>query len=230
MGKAKSVSIGKIFFQTQGEAGDHIREILNTAVWGESLKGETHEFVLSLLERHPRAAEKIGQGVDYFTVNSDGNSDRCFYIHREGQEPVHFSYLKALKGKDDARSLMVGALNRAIDEQIWDFRDSELARGEQVCPYTGQVITKENYHVDHHNPTFRELHTAWLTQMNFEVSDIKISDGQENEIGRRLTDETQKRSWQEFHRSHAHLRLLSPLGNLSAAKIEANRRMRIQIG
>lgn len=228
-GKPKPVSIGRIGFETQTEARRFIREILNTTVWGVSLQGEVHEFVRSLLDRHPRAAEKIGSGVGFFTVNSDGNGDRCFYIHRlDGGEPQHFSYQKSLLGKDDLRSLVAGALNRAVDEQIWAFRDSELAKGTHICPYTGALITKDSYHVDHPNPTFFELHTQWLSQSGLQITDIQLSDGSDNEIGRRMMDPAQKESWQQFHRAHARLRLLSPLGNLSAAKIEANRRMRAE--
>ena len=228
-GKPKPVSIGRIGFETQTEARQFIREILNTTAWGVALQGEVHEFVRSLLDRHPRAAEKIGSGVGFFTVNSDGNGDRCFYIHRlDGGEPQHFSYQKSLLGKDDLRSLVAGALNRAVDEQIWAFRDSELAKGTHICPYTGALITKGSYHVDHPNPTFFELHTQWLSQSGLQITDIQLSDGSDNEIGRRMMDPAQKESWQQFHRAHALLRLLSPVGNLSAAKIEANRRMRAE--
>lgn len=228
-GKPKPLSIGRVAFATQAEAQEFIREILNSTRWGVPLEGDAHEFVRSLLDRHPRAAEKIGSGVSYFTVNSDRNGDRCFYIHRlDGGEPQHFSYKKSLLGKDDLRSLVVGALNRAIDEQIWGFRDSELAKGPRICEYTGAPITKESYHVDHHNPTFYELYTQWLSISGLAIADIRISEGSDNEIGRRMTDQVQKESWQQFHRAYARLRLLSPLGNLSAAKIEANRRMRAE--
>jgi hypothetical protein len=122
--------------------------------------------------------------------------------------------------------MVLGALNRAVDEQIWAFRDSELAKGPQTCPYTNEPITKDNYHVDHPDPTFFELHTRWFEQTGLTPADIKISAGSENEIGRQMTDPAQRESWQAFHRANARLRLLSPLGNLSGAKIEANRRIR----
>jgi hypothetical protein len=40
-----------------------------------------------------------------------------------------------------------------------------------------------------------------------------------------MTDEKQLRSWREFHRHHAMLRLVSPVGNLSDAKmnLQANK-------
>jgi hypothetical protein len=122
----------------------------------------------------------------------------------------------------------VGSLNRAVDEQIWAFHDSELAKGTQICPYTRESITKDSYDVDHHNPTFLTLYTAWLAFAGLQLVDVSLSDGNGNEIGRRMTDPAQKQSWQEFHRANARPRLLSPLGNLSGAKIEANRRMRAE--
>jgi hypothetical protein len=170
--------------------------------------------------------EKIGSGIQYVTVDKDGNGDRCFFVQMTDSSNHHFSYKKSLTGKDDIRSMVLGALNRAVDEQIWAFRDSELAKGPQTCPYTNEPITKDNYHVDHPDPTFFELHTRWFEQTGLTPADIKISAGSENEIGRQMTDPAQRESWQAFHRANARLRLLSPLGNLSGAKIEANRRIR----
>jgi hypothetical protein len=40
-----------------------------------------------------------------------------------------------------------------------------------------------------------------------------------------MIDAAQRQSWQEFHCDHARLRLLSPIGNLSQAKIEVNQKM-----
>lgn len=223
---AKPIQIGRFAFDTQKEAREFIRTILNTSTWGEPLVGETLEFVLSLLDRHPRASEKIGSGIKHVTVDKDGNGDRCFYIQCTDGARNHFSYQTALAGKDNIRSMVLGALNRAVEEQIWTFRDSELAKGPQTCPYTGEAVTKDNYHVDHPDPTFFELQAKWFEETGLTPAGIKISDGSENEIGRQMTDREQKKSWQAFHLGNARLRLLSPLGNLSGAKIEANRRMR----
>jgi len=226
MGKRKPLSIGRFAFDTQTEAMDFVREVLNAAIWSQPLTGEVHEFALSLLERHPRASQKIGCGVEHFTVDNDENGSRCFYVHRTNGTRDHFSYLKSLKGQDDVRSLVVGALNRAIDEQIWNFRDRQLQNGPLICSYTGQSITKDSYHVDHHNPTFLELYRAWMTQQSLGFENVEISEGCDNEIGRRMMNPSQIASWQQYHRNQARLRMLSPLGNLSAAKIEANWRIR----
>jgi hypothetical protein len=226
---AKPVQIGRVAFDAQKEARECIRAILSTATWGKPLEGQTLEFVLSLLDRHPRASDKIGSGIKHVAIDNDGNGDRCFHVHRTDGTKCHFSYQKALAGKDNVRSMVLGALNRAVDEQIWTFRDSELARGPQTCPYTKEAITKDNYHVDHPDPTFFELHTRWFEETGLTLADIKISDGSENEIGRQMTDLGQKKSWQAFHQANARLRLLSPFGNLSGAKIEANRRIRAKL-
>lgn len=223
---AKKVLIGRIAFNTQGEAMDFVRAILDKAEWGVPLTGDDHEFVLSLLERHPNASKKIGCGVSYFTVNSDGQGSRCFYVHRSDGSSDHFSYVQSVKAKNDIRSLVVGALNRAVDTQIWQFRDEQLKNASLVCPYTGNAITKDSYHVDHYEPTFLELYTAWMKEQGLRFADIAISDGSANEIGRRMVDDVQLASWQKFHRDNARLRMLSPLANLSNAKIEANRRIR----
>jgi hypothetical protein len=118
MGGRKPVSIGRIAFATQTEAKDFVRAILDQSEWGKPLAGSDHEFVFSLLERHPNALQKIGCGISHFTVNSDGKGCRCFYVHRTDGQSVHFSFHKSVTTKNDIRSLVVGALNRAIDTQI----------------------------------------------------------------------------------------------------------------
>jgi Protein of unknown function (DUF3223) len=70
MGKRKPLLIGRIAFDTQSEAREFIQRILDTTTWREPLKDDTHEFVLSLLERHPNAAEKIFGGISHFTAAS----------------------------------------------------------------------------------------------------------------------------------------------------------------
>jgi len=175
--------------------------------------------------------------------------DRCFILEVALRKPViaahpghalcHRQHAKGrLQFQSGLRSVgtniqhlliyrqILGALNRAVEEQIWTFRDSELAKGPQTCPYTGEAVTKDNYHVDHPDPTFFELQAKWFEKTGLTPAGIKISDGSKNEIGRQMTDREQKKSWQAFHLGNARLRLLSPLGNLSGAKIEANRRMR----
>ena len=224
----KPLQIGQFAFERKMDAEAHIKNIFKEAVWGEPLAGEEHEFVLALLLRHPRAEEKLADGMSHFTVNSNGYGSHCFYIHRPSGLSEHFSYIKSLRGEDDVRSLALSAMSRAIELQIWTFRDTELAKGEQYCPFTKALITKDRYHVDHPNPTFLELHTGWLQLRGLTFEQIMISDGSGNEIGRHMTDVDQKMSWQEYHRTRARLRLLSPRGNLSEAKIEANTRIRSQ--
>jgi hypothetical protein len=59
MGRRKPLLIGQIQFDTQIEAKEFIQEILDRTTWRERLTGDTYEFVLSLLERHPRSADKM---------------------------------------------------------------------------------------------------------------------------------------------------------------------------
>ena len=69
MAKRKPLLIGQMQFKTQTDARKFIQEILNTATWLEPLEGGTHEFVLSLLERHPRVADKRFRGQTDLTLS-----------------------------------------------------------------------------------------------------------------------------------------------------------------
>ncbi|KAK9810101.1 hypothetical protein WJX72_004940 [[Myrmecia] bisecta] len=56
--------------------------------------------VMALLQLHPRATEKIGVGVDHFSVQSyyDGSEkSKHFYLHRLDGSHTDFSYRKCLR-------------------------------------------------------------------------------------------------------------------------------------
>jgi hypothetical protein len=82
MAKAQPQSIGPHTFDTKGAAEAFIQEVLYRHPLLEPITGDDHAFVLDLLKKHKRAAEKIGAGVKHFTVENAKGGTRCFYITR----------------------------------------------------------------------------------------------------------------------------------------------------
>jgi hypothetical protein len=82
------------------KARDKCREIIAAIENGELVTGDDAEFLLWLLDRHPRAAEKIGQGVAGFTVQSASMGTRCFVVHRMDGSSTDFSFQSCITAPD----------------------------------------------------------------------------------------------------------------------------------
>ncbi len=95
---AKPQTIGSHSFGTQAAAVTFIQEVLYRHQLLKPINGADHEFLLDLLNKHPRKAEKIGSGVKYFTVEKAQGGTQCFYITRVDGSRSDFSFMKCLRG------------------------------------------------------------------------------------------------------------------------------------
>ena len=98
MGRAKPLTIGDQTFRTQTEANTFIQELLNAQPLKAAIPEPHHSFLCSLISRHPRATEKVGPGVQHFTVEFAVHGTRCFYLTRVDDTKTDFSYFKCVRG------------------------------------------------------------------------------------------------------------------------------------
>lgn len=219
---AKSVLIASLAFPTKKAAKAFFRNIRDRYQDGERIAQEDDCCLRDLVAIHPEAVMKIGCGISHFTVDTDlkFGTTRHFVIHRNDGSVTDVSFISAIDGRNERRDRLEG-LRRAIEGQILEFRASAFEAGTSIiCPLRGIPITLNSYHIDHHPPlTFLRLANEWLDSKGLVIADLEITPPSDNQIVTELTNENQIRSWQQFHREHARLRLLSPLGNMSDAKI-----------
>jgi hypothetical protein len=85
---ADPVTLGAVTFPNKEAARDSIRQLLGTTHVGSMITPDTPDgqLLLSLVQRHARAAEKIGCGVSHFTtartLRADNVSTKHFVLHR----------------------------------------------------------------------------------------------------------------------------------------------------
>jgi hypothetical protein len=79
---AKPHTIGSHTFDTQAAAVAFIQDVLYRNPLMGPIKGDDHAFLLELLKKRPRAAEKIGAGGKHFTVETAKGGTQCFYVTR----------------------------------------------------------------------------------------------------------------------------------------------------
>jgi len=218
----KAVVIASLAFRTKKAAKDFFRDIRDRYKDGERIALEDDGYLRDLIAIHPEAEMKLGSGISHFSVERDAEfgTTRHFVIHRIDGSKTDVSFHSAIDGRNERRDRLE-ALRRAIEQQILDFRTSAFASCDTLtCPFRGVAITETSYHIDHEPPkTFVTLVKQWLNAEGLRLADLQITPPADNQIVTEMTDCTQLQSWLEFHREHAKLRLLSPLGNLSDARL-----------
>ena len=99
MSRTKPLTIGGHYFTTQKDAIFFVQRLLKTEPLA-TVREPFHSFLSDLISRHPRAAEKIGKGIDHFTIGTGLYGTICFYLHCVHGTRTDFSYLKCLRGEE----------------------------------------------------------------------------------------------------------------------------------
>lgn len=185
-------------------------EIVDRTADYKSVTDEDFEFLLWLLDRHPRASEKIGDGVARLTVQPIAMGTRGFIIHRVDGSSTDFSYYKCISAPSDVAEVRK-AMRRAVADQVIAFKRGVVEQGPLVCAVTGEPLTWDSAHVDHAPPVFLVLADQWAALAGGYPA-IHLSPSKDGEIGRTLLN---PEPWQAFHQEQARLRIVSRLTNLS---------------
>jgi hypothetical protein len=223
MGRPVPMVVGDVEFGTKQAAKQFIRAVMQRHEVGERITGEDEGFLLDLIALHPAAIEKIGCGIEHIEkrIDQEYGTTECLYIVRKDGTCTDISYLKCIDGENH-RSMVHSALRTAILPQIHEFKEGAFRQGSVRCPYTDQLVTPDNCHVDHVPPmTFHTIVALWLKQQGIAADVVSISERADNQFTRVMTDPQQIESWRAFHGSSVKLRILSKRGNLSNSKIEA---------
>ncbi|HEV7950251.1 MAG TPA: DUF3223 domain-containing protein, partial [Glaciihabitans sp.] len=109
-----------------------------------------HIDILSgLAEIHPHAVEKVGGGIDHFTIERmTGTAGQTvstdsigFVLHHVGGGRVDFSYLEAIYPSDQKRRV-TGALKSEVEDLRLAFREARFADGGATSDISGLPFTR----------------------------------------------------------------------------------------
>ncbi len=89
---AKPVQIGSLYFQRKGDADEYFRTMLYKYELGDKVSDDDAEILLLLVSNHPEADEKIGPGIDSFSVRTADFGTRCFWVNRSDGTTEKFSF------------------------------------------------------------------------------------------------------------------------------------------
>lgn len=205
------------------EAKARIKLMLNSYLFDSPVSDQDATILIDLIRYHPEADEKIGCGIKGFKVVREKTyGHKRFEIIRTDGTTSDFSYVKCCSGSPEThRQLVIKAMRCEVRDQITDFfRETFSACDSLICPLNGSVVTQKNYHVDHAPPnTFQRMATDFLAGENVDAMVITDGDSHGNFADRFFKDRTIAISWQNYHRSHARLRIVSSIGNLQLPKV-----------
>lgn len=89
---AKPVKIGSLSFARKGDANEFFKNMLYRYDLGDKVSAADAELLTSLIAVHPEAHEKIGVGIESFSVRTADYGTRCFWVNRIDGSSVKFSF------------------------------------------------------------------------------------------------------------------------------------------
>jgi len=89
---AKPVQIGELYFARKGDATEFFKEMLYRYDLGDRVSSQDASVLVDLLAMHPEASEKIGAGIESFSVRSGDYGTQCFWVNRTDGTTEKFSF------------------------------------------------------------------------------------------------------------------------------------------
>ena len=193
-------------FKNQALAKQYVRSLILKYPHGSPITDpEDKAFVTFLISLHSEKETKIGLGVKDFISIRDFNKNPALLIERIDGSKVDVSWVHCITGQK--KKEIVVAMRQAIKEQILDFKHSSVLVCE-ICSSTDKI------HVDHQEPTFKELVKEFLEANPNQPKDFNECPNTNMAIFK-LEDKEFSMAWQKFHAINAKLRILCSKCNLA---------------
>lgn len=95
---AKPITLGPEHFEKRGDAVAYLKAMLNKYDLGDRVNAEDAVILRAALEHHPHATEKIGCGINDFSVRSADYGSKCFWVNRTDGTTEKFSITGCIHG------------------------------------------------------------------------------------------------------------------------------------
>lgn len=191
--------------------------ILNSYKLNEVVSVQDAKFLISIFESHDQWIMKKGVGIKSISVVAN-TFNRCFQINRIDGTYTDISFLHSITSHKPL-SIVKKACRDAIREHIVKYRNDSVIFGQSVCPITGEILTKENTHIDHYDLTFEDMFTLWVAKYELKFLHSKVNETIDNSVVTRFTDVKIINDFIEFHNANTKLRAVTKKANLSILKL-----------
>lgn len=196
-------------YPTRTALARRIRNFINSTQHGHKLTTKEYFYFLALFQKyHPDGDTDVFHNVEDIlrvdTYATGKKTKSLTLLYADGRPPREVSWLSCLRDRcdDPLKSIEVRiTLKNIIRKQLDMYRDYRLADGSLECDVHGKV-PPSLIKVEHHNPPFIELVRRWYEGVG--SPDLPLCDKDRS----RFADDKLTRSWWNFHRKYANLRLL----------------------
>ena len=193
--------------------------------------GEDAEFLLSIFKKHSQWEVKSETGIRYITVEKVLYGTRSFVLVRNDNKRVDISPKQCISPDNDITRIKKACRN-AIYPEIKKMKDG-VNFGVDRCPFTKEILYKENTHIDHFDLKFHEVFNNWIADKNIKLLTNalnkengefarnlggKIGSSMRNGVIIYFTDENIVSDFVDFHNKNTHLRAVSKTANLEILK------------
>ena len=165
------------------------------------------DVLYNYFKQHPKWNEKISKGFKGFMIKKNEWNYSFHVVGNNNQfTPVSINY--------NLKETYFDKIKKALRTEVQPVVDkvrNKVVYGETKCQLTGEILTKENTHIDHYDLDFRFLVDEFTKKYkNIEV----IKKG----VKFYLVDETIKKEWVNFHNNNTNLRAVTAEANLKRSK------------
>lgn len=174
------------------------------------------DFMITIFEYHSEWDLKKGAGVLSISIMKN-TFNRCFKINRIDGTSTDISFTHCIN-KPSQISYVKKACRTAIRNEIVLYRNKNVVFGVSKCPFTNEVLEKDNTHIDHYDLTFDQMFNFWIINKDIGKLYLKINDTKDNCVDTYFTDRYLVNDFITFHNSKCKLRAVSKKANLSILK------------
>lgn len=226
MGKAIPMKLGSRLFESKQEVSIHFKNMLHSYKVGDILNEEDKTQMFDLLLRHPNFYWKMSKGIKDFKIGLSYEWKKpAFEIIQEDGHTNDFSYIKCIKGKNPTRNQMFNeACREAVTVDILTFKKEFFKENDfPRCPIcTGDLnFGWGNSEVDHVAPmVFRNIIRKFVYIYEIDINKIDVPLGVPGATRLKFSDRSFAEKFRVFHKEHATLRMVSPMGNSISMRLD----------
>jgi hypothetical protein len=177
------------------------------------LTPEDKQFIMSILLKHPRSADKIGCGMKDFFVGKG-----CFWIVRQDNSITDFSYIKCIRGKDNIKEDFSICCRATVSGDVFYMKiklfNEKNINGYIICPISSEKVEYSNIHIDHYCPKFRDIVKSFIENNKIQITSEMFMRG-DKQFGVKFRDIELANKFREYHNKIATYRLLSKTANVA---------------
>lgn len=230
MAIAVSLSNGKTW-RNKASAEDYFRQMLKRYNDEDRINNVADiDDLLALLERYDEGIPegKIGCGVEYFFKRkntSTGWSTSSFWVHRIDGSESDFSFKSAISASPKSESSMFNdACRLAVASDILVAKHNFFQNHPEAdehgfvpCEVSGDLITFNTAHIDHVEPTFRQLVNTFraINGWTDSVTPGVLTTSKDGQFTTSFSDQNVADQFRLLHKNLAVCRVISSRENLA---------------